>query len=90
MARFSERMVTDVVQQSWAALARGELFITDAAAEIGTYRKKGTRWVAAAGGVRHPRHDGLERFGVQLGAGNVHLTLWRRVNVGRERPVLTA
>ena len=34
MAQFSERMVTEVVQQFWAAMARGE-FITDAAAERG-------------------------------------------------------
>jgi len=59
MARFSDRMVTDVVQQFWAALARGE-FITDAAAEIGTYRKKGARWVAAAGGVRPRRGRDLK------------------------------
>ena len=37
MAKFSERMVTEVVQQFWAAMARGE-FLTDAAAEAGTYR----------------------------------------------------
>jgi hypothetical protein len=36
MARFSERMVTEVVQRFWAAMARGE-FITDAAVEAGTY-----------------------------------------------------
>ena len=40
MARFSDRMVTEVVQTFWAAMARGE-FITDAAAEAGTYR---TAW----------------------------------------------
>jgi hypothetical protein len=34
MAQFSGRMVTEVVQQFWAAMARGE-FITDAAAEAG-------------------------------------------------------
>jgi hypothetical protein len=32
-------------------MQRGE-FITDAAAEAGTYRKKGARWLVAAGGVR--------------------------------------
>ena len=51
MARFSERMVPEVVQKFWAAMARGE-FITDAAAEVGTYRKRGARWLAAEGGVR--------------------------------------
>ena len=48
MARFSDRMVTEVVQRFWAAMQRGE-FITDAAAEAGTYRKKGARWLVAAG-----------------------------------------
>jgi len=59
MAQFSERMVTEVVQQFWAAMARGE-FITDAAAEAGTYRKKGARWLAAAGGVRPRRGRDLK------------------------------
>ena len=49
MARFSERMVPEVVQKFWAAMARGE-FITDAAAEVGTYRKRGARWLAARAG----------------------------------------
>jgi transposase, IS30 family len=40
-------------------LQRGE-FITDAAAEVGTYRKKGTRWVVAAGGVRPRRGRDLQ------------------------------
>ena len=44
MAVFSERMVAEIVQPFWAALQRGE-FITDAAEQVGTYRKKG----AAAG-----------------------------------------
>ena len=59
MARFSDRMVTEVVQRFWAALQRGE-FITDAAAEAGTYRKKGARWMAAAGGVRPRRGRDLQ------------------------------
>jgi IS30 family transposase len=59
MARFSDRMVTEMVQTFWAALQRGE-FITEAAAEAGTYRKKGTRWVAAAGGVRPRRGRNLK------------------------------
>ena len=41
--RFSYRMVPEVYQLFWAAMARGE-FITDAAVEAGTYRKQGTRW----------------------------------------------
>jgi IS30 family transposase len=54
MARFTDRMVPERVQPFWAALQRGE-FINDAAAQVGTYRKKGTRWVAACGGVRPGR-----------------------------------
>ncbi len=54
--RFSYRMVPEVYQVFWAAMARGE-FITDAAAEAGTYRKQGTRWLFSAGGVR-PRRGG--------------------------------
>jgi hypothetical protein len=45
--RFSYRMVPEVYQLFWAAMARGE-FITDAAVEAGTYRKQGTRWLVAA------------------------------------------
>jgi hypothetical protein len=48
MARFSDRMVTEVVQRFWAAMQRGE-FITDAAAEAGTYRLGG--WSRRAGCV---------------------------------------
>ena len=59
MARFSDQMVTEVVQRFWAAMQRGE-FITDAAAEAGTYRKKGARWLAAAGGVRPRRGRDLK------------------------------
>jgi IS30 family transposase len=59
MAVFTDRMVPERVQPFWAALQRGE-FITDAAAEVGTYRKKGTRWVAAAGGVRPRRGRDLK------------------------------
>ncbi len=59
MAQFSERMVTEVVQQFWAAMARGE-FITDAAAEAGTYRMKGARWLRAEGGVRPRRGRDLK------------------------------
>jgi Helix-turn-helix domain len=59
MARFSDRMVTEVVQRFWAAMARGE-FITDAAAEAGIYRKNGARWLVAAGGVRPRRGRDLK------------------------------
>jgi len=57
--RFSCRMVPEVYQVFWAAMARGE-FITDAAAEAGTYRKQGTRWLFAAGGVRPRRGRDLK------------------------------
>jgi DNA-binding NarL/FixJ family response regulator len=59
MAQFSERMVTEVVQVFWAAMARGE-FMTDAAAEAGTYRVKGARWLRAEGGVRPRRGRDLK------------------------------
>jgi transposase, IS30 family len=57
--RFSCRMVPEVYQVFWAAMARGE-FITDAAVEAGTYRKQGTRWLFAAGGVRPRRGRDLK------------------------------
>ena len=40
MARFSDRMIPEMVQAFWAAMARGE-FVTAAAAEAGTYRGEG-------------------------------------------------
>jgi transposase, IS30 family len=52
-------MVSEVVQPFWAALQRGE-FISDAAGEVGTYRKAGTRWVAEASGVRPRRGRDLQ------------------------------
>jgi hypothetical protein len=48
MVQFSGRMVSEVVPVFWAAMARGE-FVTAAAAEAGTYRHMGTRWLAAPG-----------------------------------------
>lgn len=57
--RFSYRMVPEVYQVFWTEMARGE-FITDAAAEAGTYRKQGTRWLFAAGGVRPRRGRDLK------------------------------
>jgi IS30 family transposase len=59
MVQFSGRMVPEVVQVFWAAMARGE-FVTVAAAEAGTYREMGTRWLAAAGGVRPRRGRDLK------------------------------
>ncbi|MGH3599102.1 MAG: IS30 family transposase, partial [Pseudonocardiaceae bacterium] len=52
-------MVPEVYQRFWEAMARGE-FITDAAAEAGTYRKMGARWLAACGGVRPRRGRDLK------------------------------
>jgi transposase-like protein len=49
----------EVVQPFWAALQAGE-FIADAAVASGTYRKQGTRWVAACGGVRPRRGRNLK------------------------------
>ena len=54
MTRFTEAMVPEVVQPFWEAMQRGE-FITGAAEAVGTYRKKGPRWIEAAGGVRPRR-----------------------------------
>ena len=59
MTRFNGAMVPEVVQPFWAAMQRGE-FITDAADGVGTYRKKGARWIAAAGGVRPRRGRNLK------------------------------
>jgi hypothetical protein len=50
MTRCTESMVVDTVQTFWAAMHRGQ-FVTDAAAEAGTYRKQDTRWVAVNAGV---------------------------------------
>jgi IS30 family transposase len=59
MARFINAQVPEVVQPFWAALQAGE-FIADAAVASGTYRKQGTRWVAACGGVRPRRGRNLK------------------------------
>jgi hypothetical protein len=59
MARFSNAQVAEAVQPFWAALQAGE-FIADAAVQAGTYRKQGTRWVAACGGVRPRRGRALK------------------------------
>jgi Helix-turn-helix domain len=57
--RFSYRMVPEVYQVFWAGMAAGE-FINDAAIAAGSYRKQGTRWLAAAGGVRPRRGRNLK------------------------------
>jgi hypothetical protein len=58
MARFVNAHLPEVVQPFWAALQAGE-FIADAAVHAGTYRRQGTRWVAACGGVRPRRGRNL-------------------------------
>jgi transposase, IS30 family len=58
VARFSSYMISENVQVFWAALQRGE-FITDAAEAAGTYRKQGSRWLIANGGVRPRRGRNL-------------------------------
>ena len=56
---YSARMNTEVVQQFWEALQQG-VFITEAAEKVGTYREMGTRWLAAAGGIRPRRGRDLK------------------------------
>ena len=70
--RFSDRIVPEIFQTFWAAMQRGE-FITDAAAEAGTYRKKAAWWLAADGGVR-PRRGRNRRpvFDVGAARGDRH------------------
>ena len=58
MFGFKNHMISENVQVFWTALQRGE-FITDAAEAAGTYRKQGTRWVIANGGVRPRRGRNL-------------------------------
>ena len=54
---FTNHMITENVQVFWSELQRGG-FISDAAVGAGTYRKQGTRWVIANGGVR-PRRGAI-------------------------------
>jgi IS30 family transposase len=51
-------MVPEVYLVFWAGMAAGE-FINDAAIAAGSYRKQGSRWLAAAGGVRPRRGRNL-------------------------------
>ena len=59
MSQFINRMDSETFQVFWAALQRGE-FISAAAEQVGTYRKQGSRWVAACGGVRPRRGRDLK------------------------------
>jgi DNA-binding NarL/FixJ family response regulator len=59
MTQFTNRMDTETFQVFWAALQRGE-FISGAAEQVGTYRKQGSRWVTACGGVRPHRGRDLK------------------------------
>ena len=63
--RFSYRMVPEVYQVFWAGMAAGE-FISDAAVAAGSYRKQGSRWLAAVGGVRPRRGRNLKGRLVEL------------------------
>jgi hypothetical protein len=74
-------MIPEIVQTFWAALQRGE-FITDAAAEAGTYRKKGARWLAAAGGVR-PRRGRDLKGRCCVTEGGAGWTVWFRDQMAR-------
>jgi DNA-binding NarL/FixJ family response regulator len=64
--RFSYRMVPEVYQVFWSGMAAGE-FINDAAIAAGSSRKQGSRWLAAAGGVRPRRGRGLRGRCLTLG-----------------------
>ena len=87
MARFSNHMISENVQVFWAELQRGE-FITDAAEAAGTYRKQGTRWVLANGGVcprrgrnlqcRYLRFADREEIAVARAAGEPMRSIARR------------
>src|SRR5215217_2865229 len=59
-------MVPEVYQVFWAGMAAGE-FINDAAIAAGSYRKQGTRWLAAVGGVRPRRGRNLKGRCLTLG-----------------------
>ena len=59
MSQFTNRMDSETFQVFWAALQRGE-FISGAAEQVGAYRKQGSRWVAACGGVRPRRGRDLK------------------------------
>ncbi len=56
---FNEQMLPETVDAFLGALERGET-VTDAAKEVGTYREKGRRWIAARGGIRPRRGSNLK------------------------------
>ena len=94
--RFSYRMVPEVYQVFWAGMAAGE-FINDAAIAAGSYRKQGTRWLAAAGGVRPRRGRGLkgrcltlpQREEIALGRANITCNK-NGVPFDPEKPMITS
>jgi hypothetical protein len=68
MTRFSDWMIAENLQVFWAAKQHCE-FITDAAEQAGTYRKKGALWLV---GWRGPTASGSgleEPLPVVYGAG---------------------
>jgi len=73
--RFANHMVTENVQVFWSELQRGE-FISDAAVAAGTYRKQGTRWVIANGGVRPRRGRDLKGRCLSFSEGE-QTAVWR-------------
>ena len=86
MARFVNAQVPEVVQPFWAALQRGE-FIADAAVRVGTYRKQGTRWVAACGGVRPRRGRNLKGRCLSFAEREeIALARARGETIARDRP----
>jgi len=75
ITRFANHMVTENVQVFWSELQRGE-FISDAAVAAGTYRKQGTRWVIANGGVRPRRGRDLKGRCLSFAEGE-QTAVWR-------------
>jgi transposase, IS30 family len=77
VVRFSYRILPEVYQVFWAGMAAGE-FINDAASAAGSYRKQGSRWLAAVGGVR-------PRRGRNLKSRCLRLAVREEIALGRAR-----
>src|SRR5918998_267280 len=84
MAWFVNAQVPEVVQPFWAALQRGE-FIADAAVAVGTYRKQGTRWVAACGGGGPRRARGEKQCAIARRLGRSPSTISRELKRNADR-----
>lgn len=59
MVRFSVRMVPEIYQGFWEAMANGAFF-TGAVIEAGVDRRTGSRWLARCSGVRPRRGRNLK------------------------------